>query len=132
MTSSYSASTSPRPPHLPCCCPPGPQVLKELDKYGHVNKKALDQFVNFTEQREELSGRQTEMRANESKVSLHGMCGGQLPAAAPAQHCLQYVAKWDIHTAGVHRQCFPVPTHSFSHSLLSAPCSATHNTLAAC
>jgi structural maintenance of chromosome 3 (chondroitin sulfate proteoglycan 6) len=34
---------------------------EELKKYSHVNKKALDQYVNFTEQREELQKRQAEL-----------------------------------------------------------------------
>lgn len=34
----------------------------ELSQYSHVNKKALDQFTNFTEQREELTRRVVEIR----------------------------------------------------------------------
>lgn len=34
---------------------------EELKKLSHVNKKALDQYVNFTEQREELRRRQDEL-----------------------------------------------------------------------
>ena len=34
-----------------------PQVNAELKKFGHINKKALDQYVNFTEQRDELQRR---------------------------------------------------------------------------
>uniref|UniRef100_A0A8C4R5I3 Structural maintenance of chromosomes 3 n=1 Tax=Eptatretus burgeri TaxID=7764 RepID=A0A8C4R5I3_EPTBU len=34
---------------------------QELKKYGHVNKKALDQFVNFSEQKEKLMKRQEEL-----------------------------------------------------------------------
>lgn len=37
------------------------KVQSELSKFSHVNKKALDQYVNFTEQREELSRRKTEV-----------------------------------------------------------------------
>lgn len=33
-----------------------------------MNQKALDQFVNFTEQREQLAARQAEMHGNEAKV----------------------------------------------------------------
>jgi structural maintenance of chromosome 3 (chondroitin sulfate proteoglycan 6) len=39
----------------------------ELKKYGHVNKKALDQFVSFSEQKETLLARKEELdRAHES------------------------------------------------------------------
>jgi len=33
----------------------------ELKKYSHVNKKALDQFVNFSEQQEKLRTRKEEL-----------------------------------------------------------------------
>lgn len=32
-----------------------------MKKYSHVNKKALDQFVNFSEQKEKLIKRQDEL-----------------------------------------------------------------------
>ena len=32
-------------------------VMAELAKYGSVNRKALDQYVSFTDQREELGRR---------------------------------------------------------------------------
>ena len=35
---------------------------------SHVNKKALDQYTNFTEQREELARRQTENGRGEDKI----------------------------------------------------------------
>ena len=34
---------------------------KELKKYSHVNKKALDQFVSFSEQKEKLLARKEEI-----------------------------------------------------------------------
>ena len=34
---------------------------EQLQQFSHVNKKALDQYVNFTEQREELQKRQAEL-----------------------------------------------------------------------
>lgn len=37
------------------------QCNTELKKYSHVNKKALDQFVNFSEQKEKLIKRQEEL-----------------------------------------------------------------------
>lgn len=37
---------------------------------SHVNKKALDQYTNFTEQREELARRQTENGRAEDKIKL--------------------------------------------------------------
>ena len=33
----------------------------ELKKYSHVNKKALDQFISFSEQKEKLMGRKEEL-----------------------------------------------------------------------
>ncbi|CAK9192066.1 unnamed protein product [Sphagnum troendelagicum] len=41
---------------------------EELKKYSHVNKKALDQYVNFTEQREELQKRQAELDSGDEKI----------------------------------------------------------------
>ncbi|KAH3790707.1 hypothetical protein DPMN_168914 [Dreissena polymorpha] len=37
------------------------QCNAELKKYSHVNKKALDQFVNFTEQKSKLISRKEEL-----------------------------------------------------------------------
>ncbi|KAJ3614725.1 hypothetical protein NHX12_018296 [Muraenolepis orangiensis] len=43
----------------------------ELKKYSHVNKKALDQFVNFSEQKERLIKRQEELdRGHKSIMEL--------------------------------------------------------------
>jgi hypothetical protein len=39
-----------------------------VKKFSHVNKKALDQFVQFTEQREDLSRRQEEVTASKRKI----------------------------------------------------------------
>ncbi|WIA11815.1 hypothetical protein OEZ85_011905 [Tetradesmus obliquus] len=44
------------------------KVQGELGKYSSVNKKALDQFVNFTEQRQELSRRVEEVTQSETKI----------------------------------------------------------------
>ena len=38
---------------------------EELKQFSHVNKKALDQYINFTEQREELQKRQAELDAGD-------------------------------------------------------------------
>jgi structural maintenance of chromosome 3 (chondroitin sulfate proteoglycan 6) len=37
------------------------QCNSELKKYSHVNKKALDQFVNFSDQKEKLIKRKEEL-----------------------------------------------------------------------
>ena len=43
----------------------------ELKKYSHVNKKALDQYVNFSEQKEKLISRQEELdRAHQAIMDL--------------------------------------------------------------
>lgn len=34
---------------------------KDLKKYGHVNKKALDQFMNFSDQKERMNNRKDEL-----------------------------------------------------------------------
>jgi structural maintenance of chromosome 3 (chondroitin sulfate proteoglycan 6) len=47
------------------------KVQGELAKYSHVNKKALDQFVNFTEQRQELSRRVEEVQQSGGAVGMH-------------------------------------------------------------
>eukprot|EP00879_Flechtneria_rotunda_P012761 GHRR01013325.1.p1 GENE.GHRR01013325.1~~GHRR01013325.1.p1 ORF type:complete len:1111 (+),score=537.85 GHRR01013325.1:324-3656(+) len=44
------------------------KVQAELSKYGHVNKKALDQYVNFTEQREDLNRRRNEIQQSHVKI----------------------------------------------------------------
>lgn len=36
------------------------QCNSELKKYSHVNKKALDQFINFSDQKEKLIKRKEE------------------------------------------------------------------------
>ncbi|WAR22164.1 SMC3-like protein [Mya arenaria] len=47
------------------------QCNGELKKYSHVNKKALDQFVNFTEQKSKLIKRKEELdRAHTSIIDL--------------------------------------------------------------
>lgn len=44
---------------------------QELKKYENVNKKALDQFVNFSEQKEKLKKRKEELdRGHESILQL--------------------------------------------------------------
>ncbi|XP_062026353.1 structural maintenance of chromosomes protein 3-like isoform X2 [Rosa rugosa] len=42
---------------------------EQLQQFSHVNKKALDQYVNFTEQREELQRRQAELDAGDEKIA---------------------------------------------------------------
>lgn len=47
------------------------QCNQELKKYSHVNKKALDQFINFSEQKEKLVKRKEELdRGHESILEL--------------------------------------------------------------
>ncbi|KAL2316967.1 hypothetical protein Fmac_030843 [Flemingia macrophylla] len=41
---------------------------EKLQQFSHVNKKALDQYINFTEQREELQKRQAELDAGDEKI----------------------------------------------------------------
>lgn len=43
-------------------------VNKKLKKYSHVNKKAYDQYVNFSEQRDSLLKRKEELDQGASKV----------------------------------------------------------------
>uniref|UniRef100_A0A4W3K384 Structural maintenance of chromosomes protein 3 n=1 Tax=Callorhinchus milii TaxID=7868 RepID=A0A4W3K384_CALMI len=44
------------------------QCNQELKKYSHVNKKALDQFVNFSEQKEKLMKRQEELERGHKSI----------------------------------------------------------------
>jgi structural maintenance of chromosome 3 (chondroitin sulfate proteoglycan 6) len=44
------------------------RVNKKLKKYSHVNKKAFDQYVNFSEQRESLIKRKEELDKGAEKV----------------------------------------------------------------
>ncbi|OVA00519.1 RecF/RecN/SMC [Macleaya cordata] len=41
---------------------------EQLQQFSHVNKKALDQYANFTQQREELQKRQAELDAGDEKI----------------------------------------------------------------
>lgn len=47
---------------------------EQLQQFSHVNKKALDQYVNFTEQREELQKRQAELDAGDEVSSCEICC----------------------------------------------------------
>ena len=40
----------------------------ELKKYSHVNKKALDQFISFSEEKEKLMGRKEELDRGHKKI----------------------------------------------------------------
>ncbi|KAL9266604.1 Structural maintenance of chromosomes protein 3-like protein [Drosera capensis] len=41
---------------------------EQLQQFSHVNKKALDQYMSFTEQREQLQQRQAELDAGDEKI----------------------------------------------------------------
>ncbi|GAB2285662.1 Structural maintenance of chromosomes protein 3, partial [Dionaea muscipula] len=41
---------------------------EQLQQFSHVNKKALDQYANFTDQRKELKQRQAELDAGDEKI----------------------------------------------------------------
>jgi structural maintenance of chromosome 3 (chondroitin sulfate proteoglycan 6) len=45
------------------------QANEQLKKYAHVNKKALDQFVNFSEQRETLIKRRQEVESGATSIT---------------------------------------------------------------
>merc|ERR1711963_1047716 len=42
---------------------------QELKKYSHVNKKALDQYVSFSEQKEKLISRKEELDKGHKKIN---------------------------------------------------------------
>lgn len=44
---------------------------ERLKKFGHVNKKALEQFKAFSEQKEKLNERKTEI--DDAEVSMQGL-----------------------------------------------------------
>ncbi|KAH8018339.1 hypothetical protein HPB51_003060 [Rhipicephalus microplus] len=44
------------------------QCNHELKKYSHVNKKALDQFINFSDQKEKLAKRKEELDRGHSEL----------------------------------------------------------------
>ncbi len=44
------------------------RVNAQLQEYSHVNKKALDQFINFTEQRETLKQRKEELESGATAI----------------------------------------------------------------
>merc|ERR1712083_320878 len=41
---------------------------QELKKYSHVNKKALDQYISFSEQKEKLMKRKEELDRGNQKI----------------------------------------------------------------
>ncbi|XP_065334483.1 structural maintenance of chromosomes protein 3 [Cloeon dipterum] len=43
---------------------------QHLKKYSHVNKKALDQFMSFSEQREKLNSRNAELERGDEKIHM--------------------------------------------------------------
>lgn len=45
------------------------QCHEAIKKFSHVNKKALDQFLQFTEQREDLSRRHEEVETSKTKIA---------------------------------------------------------------
>ena len=49
------------------------QCNHELKKYSHVNKKALDQFVNFTEQKGKLIKRKEELDKAHTVLDYHNI-----------------------------------------------------------
>lgn len=55
------------------------KVQGELSKYSHVNKKALDQFSNFTEQQQSLK-----MRLDEAEEGCECTRAAQQPFWSPA------------------------------------------------
>ena len=51
----------------PAAFPPD-SPLTHTNRYGSVNRKALDQYTSFTEQREELGLRKAELDRSETKI----------------------------------------------------------------
>ena len=43
-------------------------ISSPADRFGSVNRKALDQYTSFTEQREELGMRKAELDRSEAKI----------------------------------------------------------------
>lgn len=43
---------------------------EQLTQFSHVNKKALDQYMNFTEQREQLQKRRAELDAGDQVLTF--------------------------------------------------------------
>jgi structural maintenance of chromosome 3 (chondroitin sulfate proteoglycan 6) len=68
---------------------------KKLKAYSHVNKKALDQYVNFTDQRDSLLRRRDELvRAAESIQQLTISLDKKKYAYA---HCSPHLAPNTLH-----------------------------------
>ena len=49
------------------------EANETLKKYSHVNKKALDQYLSFSEQRKQLLSRKEEMEKVEKDVCVCGL-----------------------------------------------------------
>ncbi|KAF6265896.1 RecF/RecN/SMC [Scenedesmus sp. NREL 46B-D3] len=67
------------------------KVQGELAKYSHVNKKALDQFANFTEQRQELTRRVDEVQQSGEAGELE-----QTPARHEQTKIRELIAALDM------------------------------------
>jgi len=99
------------------------QCNKELQKLGHVNKKALDQFQSFNEQRDKLIDRRDEA-ADASKRNLRPSLPVPPPISCPGSarkrktpYCRPTSAREDAHSAAFHRvrlslHCPRIPSYS--------------------
>ena len=64
------------------------QCNHELKKYSHVNKKALDQFVNFTEQKGKLIKRKEELdKAHTVRLLKYDIKGKSLSTKCLCERC---------------------------------------------
>lgn len=60
-----------------------------LKKYAHVNKKALDQFVNFSDQRKKMVRRQEDLNQGAKAIEdlIEVLDKYALPAPAACRRC---------------------------------------------
>lgn len=66
---------------------------QHLKKYNHVNKKALDQFLSFSEQKEKLYKRKEELDVGGQKIRelMHNL---EMRKVEAIQHTFRQVAKY--------------------------------------
>ena len=129
----YSAPTlaAPPPPHPTPNPPPKDlhrdpsRVQGELGAYAHVNRKALDQYANFTEQREELRRRREEVLTGGAHGGVGVGAGAPLGWGAVVGHGQGFTASHAPPPPHFNRPYPPTHTHTTTTTTKQSPRSAS-------
>ena len=87
-------------------------VNSRLKKFMHVNKKAMDQFQNFTEQREELRIRRDELDKGREVSSVQRR--RPLPFVMPMQSIMELMEHLDLKKDEAIANTFKTISQNFS------------------